>query len=93
MIHTRDEAIARAKAWLDQQGFGERFEEVYPGGLCPDPKNGSNFPANILYQRGNGGCLGGYLLIVNRGGDDEGCVVAVENYNADTKKFKWGTGA
>jgi hypothetical protein len=93
VIHTREEAIARAKAWLDKESFGECFEEVYPGGLCPDKTvPGGDWKADILYQRPNSACVGGYVVIANHGGDDDqGCVVAIDNYSGDTKKFKWRT--
>ena len=75
-IHTKEEAISRAKAWLVKQGV-----TTLPCRVSAD--------APLLVIPGNGGGCGGYILIVNRGADDEGTVVAVTDYNADLKKFRW----
>jgi hypothetical protein len=90
VIHTREEAIARAKAWVDNVG-GSRlpWEEVYPGGLCPDPANGVDWEADIFCKPIDGGGHGGTLLVSETPAGDTGVVVAVVHFQTKVKTFRW----
>jgi hypothetical protein len=77
VLHTKAEALAQAKAWVDEVGGVGAWAEIHP---C------------MLHNAGGEG-MGGFILIVDRGGDDEGTLIAVADYNAETKKFWWSSEA
>lgn len=87
MIHTREEAIARAKAWLDKVGSARTtiWSEIYNheyNRLLP-------WAEAVFHKQGDGGGMGGFVIVLERGGSDQGTALAVEEYSADTKKFHW----
>ena len=90
-IHTREEAIARAKAWVDKVGGAKTkgWEEVHRLGAPGTASGGCVIMPDMFIKDSDGGGCGGFVIVVDRGGDDEGTIVAIVDYDGVVKKFHW----
>lgn len=89
---TKEESIASAKAWLDRknpQNMSEWMECWNLQGVCSSGH--SDFPTkpNYLFVKDtNGGGFGGWVIVFPVD-DEQGTVIAIEEYTGNTKKFPW----
>jgi hypothetical protein len=92
---TKEEAIARAKAWIGSRP-GWRWL-VHPEDVCELGNGTLQQPrenaTEVALSKGDGGGEAGVLVVVPHGGDDEGVVIAIQDYCGSTKSFYWQNAA
>lgn len=88
------EAVRKAQRFIDSE-FAEpwkRCELINEPGECAESYPRSVLKENefeIYYSASNGGGCGGILIVAPHGGDEEGTVVAIQEYSGITKRFYW----
>lgn len=91
-FRTSEEAVARAKAWIDKnfpQNKNEWAEINHFDALYKSGYSYGNFDSEMFHKKTNGGGFGGLVIVMPHGDSDEGVVIAIENYSGIVKKFSW----
>jgi hypothetical protein len=90
---TKEEAIARAKAWLDSQSNAPWKWLLNTDDICQYGNGVLNQPRpetiEVAIKQADGGDVGGVVVVVPHGGDDEGAVIAITEYSGNKKAFYW----